>query len=170
MSGALDMWSLRRGDELARMVHAGEIDAVAPSWDGKVAATSERGMVHLWSLQGEPKAAAVKMPAVEHRSARVRQQRNTSGRRVEQQLVVPARRKSGARLHAAHGPHATDYIAISTRYAAAFDSARQALRVWETAGGRELASLAAESLSDLTFDASGTYLAARQRDTQIMVL
>ena len=166
MTGALDMWSLRRGDELARMVHAAEVDAVAASWDGKVAATSERGMVHLWSLGGEAKAAAVKLPAV----------------RIDR-LVFGS---SGTHLVAAWSnsslflldvnqalaftqltdPHATDFIAISTRYAAAFDSARQALRVWETAGGRELASLAAERLSDLTFDASGTYLAARQRDTQ----
>ena len=80
---------------------------------------------------GEAKAAAVKLPAV----------------RIDR-LVFGS---SGTHLVAAWSnsslflldvnqalaftqltdPHATDFIAISTRYAAAFDSARQALRVWE---------------------------------------
>ena len=59
---------------------------------------------------------------------------------------------------------ATHDVAISARYAAAFDRQRRALRVWEAATGRELASLPAEELTKPVFDASGAFLAAKQQD------
>lgn len=163
ISGALDMWSLSRGDEVARMTHAGEVDVVATTVDGKMAATSERGMVHLWPLQGEAKASEVKLPAV--RIDRLMFSESAT------HLVAAWSGglflldvKQGLSFKQLTDPRATSHVASSARYVAAFDRARRALRTWESAGGRELASVAADNLSDLAFDASGTFLAARQQD------
>ena len=59
---------------------------------------------------------------------------------------------------------ATGDVAIGRRFIAAFDRQRHALKLWETAGGRELASIPDEYLGGLVFDATGTVLAAVQED------
>ena len=163
ISGALDMWSLSRGDEVARMTHAGEVDVVAASADGKLVATSERGMIHLWPLQGDAKTSEVKLPAV-------RIDRLMFGDGATHLVAAWSGSlflldvRQGLAFKQLTDPRAVSHVAMSARYVAAFDRARQALRVWETAGGRELASLAAKNLTDLAFDANGTSLAARQQD------
>src|SRR5690242_12713002 len=125
MSGELDMWSLTRGDELARMLHAGEVDVVAASVDGKMAATGERGMVHLWPLQGQTKGSALKVP----------------GGRIDRLVFSD----DGAHLAAASSSglflidadpaiavkqlvdsRAASHVAISARYAAAIDRQHRA--------------------------------------------
>jgi WD40 repeat protein len=165
ISGELDMWSLTRGNELARIPHAGEVDIVAASVDGKMAATGERGMVHLWPLTVHTKPVALKLPAG----------------RIDRLLFS----EDGAHLAAASSSglflidtnpvlafkqlvdsRATSHVAISARYAAGFDRSRRGLRAWETATGRELAPLSTEDLTDLAFDPSGSFLAAKQQDAR----
>ncbi len=161
MSGALDMWSLDRGVELSRMAHGEEVDVVSPSPDGKLLATGSRGFVRLWSLSGEARSTSVKLPIL-HIAKLVFSGRGThlaalSSRRlfvmdVAGDLAVTQLTDGRAGGDAAVGPH----------YLAAYDRARRALRLWETAGGREVGSLTAEELSDLVFDATGSFLAARE--------
>jgi WD40 repeat protein len=165
ISGELDMWSLTRGDERARMLHAGEVDVVAASVDGKMAATGERGMVHLWPLQGQTKGSAPKVP----------------GGRIDRLVFSD----DGAHLAAASSSglfvidanpaiavkqlvdsRAASHVAISARYAVAFDRLHRALRAWEIETARELAPLSTEPLTDPAFDASGTFIAAKQQDAR----
>lgn len=165
MSGALDMWSLSRGDELVRVRYEGEVSAVAASVDGRMAATSERNMVHVWPLHNEAKATAVTLPT--YRINRL--MFSESGTHLVASgisglfLLDVIQGMAFKEIGNPRASFVSNDTAISTHYVAQFDRASQTLRAWETAGGREVATLATEDLDDLVFDASGAVLAARQQ-------
>ncbi|HET9751461.1 MAG TPA: hypothetical protein VFP52_00805, partial [Myxococcales bacterium] len=58
--------------------------------------------------------------------------------------------------------HPVGDVAISARHVAAFDLADRALRIWETASGRELGPVAGTFSGKLSFDSSGSFLAAKE--------
>ena len=162
-SGAVDLWSLDRGGQLSGLDHDAGVNIVGVSPDGKLLATGSRGMVHVWSPRGESKPGSVKLPTVgidalafsehaTHLAALWSSQLFLID--VEMGLAVTKLADSGA----------TGDVAIGRRFLAAFDRQHHALKLWETAGGRELASIPAEDLGGLVFDATGTVLAAKQED------
>lgn len=165
MSGALDMWSLKRGDELVRVRYESEVSAVAASAGGRMAATSEGNMVYMWPLHDEAKASAVTLPTY-------RINRLMFGESGTHLVAAGVRGlflldvTQGSAFKELGNPRAafiSSDNAIGARYVAQFDRAHRTLHVWETAGGRELATLTIEGLDNLVFDPSGTVLAARQQ-------
>jgi WD40 repeat protein len=168
VDGAITVWNLSRGDQVARMVHSGEIRAVSVSPDGRLLATAGKtagntGFVRLWSTDGKPKSPLAELPVV-----RVdRLMFSESGTHlaaawstlvfltdVSQELAatrLPSFRNAGD-------------PALSPRFLAAWDREHRSLRIWETAGGRELSPIGADSLWNLAFDSTGTFLAGMQTD------
>lgn len=163
MDGDIQVWLLTRGDQAARMVHPADVVLVASSpVGGAVATADDQGGVRLWSSTGELKAA-LRQPTFgpnqllfgeDGRYLVVAARSGLSVLDVNQHLAamqLPSLRDGG-------GP------VLSPRYLAAWDRAKQSLRIWEIAGARELPAIKADGLGALAFDATGTFLAAREDD------
>ena len=162
MGGGLETWSLTRGDELARMTHGSEVAAVAVSSDDKLVATSSDDTIQLWSLRGEPQSRPLKLPAwrlnqlvFSHDGARL------AALSAGGLFLIDVTRKEELTFARLTEEGESD-AAISPRTLVKLDRARRVLRIWETAGGRELEPIAigVDDLSDVTLDASGSCLAA----------
>jgi WD40 repeat protein len=164
MDGAIDVWDLTRGDQVARMVHPGNLVRVAFSPDGSAVATADdKGAVRLWSPGGELKAA-LREPAYGPQQLIF----SEDGR-----YLAVAARTPGLFVLDLHGQLAAthllssrdaDLMAFGSRYLAASDRGKQLLRIWETAGARELPGVKADGLDGLALDFTGTFLATREQD------
>jgi WD40 repeat protein len=151
------------GDQLARMVHPEEVRAVSFSPDGNLIATGSKTVDHytavwLWSAEGKTESAPMKVP----------------GSRADQLVFSEDGRHVAGRwssyvysmdiskgLVASNPPEFKSSWdkAVSPRYITAWDREHGSLRLWETAGARELAPFSVDQTGRLVFDSTGTALA-----------
>ena len=164
VDGSVRVWELTRGDRVAQMTHPFEVRAVAFSRDGKRLATGTRqGFVRVWSQGGEPLAPAVDLPVVSvdrlqftEDASRIAATWSSSLFTFDVRGTTPATRLTDHRS-------AADAPAMSPRFLAAWNQQDSRLHVWRTAGFTELPPVEADDLWELTFDATGLYLAGRRQ-------
>ena len=164
-SGAIRVWDLSRGDEVARMRLSDEVRAVSFSPDGSTLATGDSdGFVRLWALGGEPKSPAIKLPVVKIDRLVFSQNGSHLAARwssSEVFLLDVGKELASTRLTSYRDAGET---VLGTHYVVASDRQHRTVKIWETSGGRELASIQAPALYSMAFDPTGTVLATRHRD------
>jgi WD40 repeat protein len=162
MNGAVEIWKLDRGDQVAALTQADSVNAVNAAANGMLAASSA-GMVEVWSPRQVSPLQTVKLPVVSVDALIFGEQGTHLAAAWSSRLFLLDLSKHLAFTSLTDSRAIRD-VAIGPRYVAAFDRERRALRVWETAGGRELPSIPDPSLDEPHFDVTGTVLAARHED------
>jgi WD40 repeat protein len=160
--GAVHIWELARGDEEARIVHRAPVKLVAFAPDGSALATiDQKGGVRLWSPDGRVQADWDKSAFNPKRFMFSEDGRYLMIDAQNPSLIVlDARERLATKLQL--GYRETDRKALGRRYLAAWDRASRLLRVWETAGLRELPAVELGGLGALALDSGGSFLATRQ--------
>lgn len=161
MDGSVTVWNMSSGDQRARLVHSDEVRAVGFSPDGNLIATGNSTSVQLWTAEGTPASSPATM-----RSRVDRLLFSEDGTRL-----VAEGTGSLVLMDVGKGLAVTDLPkfrrsgdqALHPRYLAAWDRERRSLRLWETAGARELSPLSIDGIDKLVFDSTGTVLAGTQR-------
>jgi WD40 repeat protein len=161
MGDPITLWTLTRGDEVARIERAGEIRRVAVSGDGRLLATvSAQGSVRVWSTKSDFKSLTVELKAVALNRLIFSQNGTHLAAAGSSRifLIDLARPSEFVRLA---GYPEVDQIAVSANHVAIWNRQRRSIRLLQTGGGRELASVSAANVSSLQFSADGASLAAR---------
>ena len=159
--GAVNVWSLSRSDQVAATTLPDVVSAVGMSPSGdRVATADNRGDLRIWSSDGR----------VEYESnapARGGLVFSDNGHflagTASDSLFVMDLAKDHALKTLATFQDARDY-ASSTRYLAGIARDMKHVRIWETAGGRELAPVEVVDPQAIKFDPTGSFLAIEQLD------
>lgn len=161
MDGSVTVWNMSSGDQRARMVHSDEVRVVGFSPDGNLIATGSSTSVQLWTAEGIPVSSSATM-----RSRVDRLLFSEDGTHLVAEgtgsLVLMDVGKGLAVTDLPKFRQAGDQ-ALHPRYLAAWDRERRSLRLWETAGARELSPLSIDGIDKLVLDSTGTVLAGTQR-------
>ena len=163
--GSVAVWSVRRHNQPITLRHEAVVEAVAASPDGRLVATADRdGRVQLWSVEGERRGwreqlYGIRRVAFSHDSRFVIAQS-----RGDVVTVLDATRQL-APVETLRLRSGGDW-AIGARYFVARDRERDQLRVWDSAGGAELASLPVKRAWRLGLDPTGRFLWTWQDDVR----
>lgn len=166
LDGSVTVWSIRNGDQTARMVHPDEVRAVGFSPDGNLIATGSktaghRAAVRLWNLDGTPQSPPAELPVV-HVDRLIFSEDGTHVAAKWSSYVFSMNVGKGLAITDLPRFGNSGDPALNPRYLAAWDREHRSLRLWETAGARELSLLEADNLWGLAFDSTGTFLAGMQ--------
>ncbi len=161
--GTVSVLAPSRGDQRARMVHPNALRAVGVSTDGRVATADDLGGLRLWSSAGKLMAL---------RDSPVYGPRDVVFSHDGQFVAAAGRNPPLSVMNLAEGLAATalakpgevEDSLVSSRYVVAIARGFDQLRVWETAGGRELPPIEASNVDELRLDSTGTFLAFSERD------
>ncbi len=159
--GAVSVWSFSRSDKLAAITHLDEVSAVSMSPGGdRVATADSRNGLRIWRPDGSIEFAS---------DARARGSLvfSEDGRFLAgtpgDSLFVMDLTKDHALTTLATFRDASDY-SLGPRYLVGIGRDRQHIRVWETAGGRELPQVATSGPQAVELDSTGSFLAIKQLD------
>jgi WD40 repeat protein len=159
--GTVNVWSLNRSDQLAGITHLDAVSALSISPGGERLATADsRSGLRIWRADGTIELSS----AARARGALVFSEdgRFLAGTPGDSLFVMDLT-KDHALTTLATFRDASDY-SLSPRYLVGIGRDRQYIRVWETAGGRELAQVAVVRPQALKFDPTGNFLAIEQLD------
>lgn len=159
--GAVNVWSPSRSDQLAATTHRDAVSAVSISPGGdRMATADERGGLRIWWSDGRVELAS-DAPAREG-LAFSEDGHFLAGTRGDSIFVMDLTHDHAVRTLATFRD-ARDYT-LSAHYLAGIGRDLQHIRIWETAGGHELAQVATVDPQAIKFDPTGSFLAIKQLD------
>ena len=151
--GSVNVWSTRRYDEPVTLRHEAAITAVATSADGKLLATAARdSRVQLWSSTGERLGMQERLYGIERLAFSQDSRYLVTLGRGDIVSVFSATR--GLAPAASLRLRGAEWV-VGPQHFVGWDRAGERLRVWDAAGGREIASVPAQRAWRLGLDPTG---------------
>jgi WD40 repeat protein len=162
--GAVNVWSLGRSDQLAAITHTAAVDAVTMSPQGdRMATADEGGGLRIWSSDGHIELAS---DAQADRALVFSENGHFLAGTPGASLVTMDLTKNPVlKTTLATSDEASDYI-LSPRYLVGEGRDHRHVRIWETAGGREIPQIEVRDLQALKLDPTGTFLVIEQFDDE----
>lgn len=167
LDGSVTVWNIRNGDQTARMVHPDKVTAVGFSPDGNLIATGSktaerRATVWLWNPDGTLQSPPTELPRILHVDQLIFSEDGTYMTARWNSYVFSMKVRKGRTITDLPQFRNSGSLALNPRYLAAWDREHRSLRLWETAGARELPLLEVDNLWKLAFDSTGAFLAGIQ--------
>jgi WD40 repeat protein len=150
--GSVNIWSLSRGDQLAATTHPDAVSAVSlnPSGD-RVATADDRGGLRIWRTNGQIERT---LDAPARASIIFSEDGRYLAGATSSSLFTVDLANDDTLKALAGSRDARDFL-LSPRYVVGEASDRQHIRVWATAGGRELPPIEASHVQSFRLDPTG---------------